>query len=47
MPFYDPVISEASVIGMHRFAQAIGLLGRPVAYDEVVATGFRALWRSP
>jgi NitT/TauT family transport system substrate-binding protein len=44
LPFYDPVISEASVAAMNRFAEAIGLLAAPVAYDEVVATPFRDLW---
>ena len=44
LPFYDPVISEASVTAMNGFAQAIGLLRAPVAYDEVVATRFRPLW---
>jgi len=29
---------------MNGFAQAIGLLATPVAYDEVVATRFRDLW---
>src|SRR5712692_1997856 len=47
LPFYDPVISDASVAAMNRFAQAIGLLAGPVAYDEVVATGFRGLWSPP
>jgi NitT/TauT family transport system substrate-binding protein len=47
LPFYDPVISEASVAAMNRFAQAIGLLAGPVAYDEVVATRFRGLWSPP
>jgi NitT/TauT family transport system substrate-binding protein len=47
LPFYDPVISEASVAAMNRFAQAIGLLAGPVAYDEVVATGFGGLWSPP
>ncbi len=44
LPFYDPVISEASVAAMNRFAETIGLLAAPVAYDEVVATPFRDLW---
>ncbi len=44
LPFYDPVISEASVNTMNRFAQAIGLLTEPVGYDQVVATRFRELW---
>ena len=44
LPFYDPVISEASVAAMNGFAQAIGLLAVPVAYDGVVATRFRDLW---
>ena len=44
LPFYDPVILEAAVAAMNGFAQAIGLLATPVAYDEVVATRFRDLW---
>ena len=44
LPFYDPVIPEAAVATMNGFAQAIGLLATPVAYDEVVATRFRDLW---
>ena len=47
LPFYDPRISEASVNVMNRFAQTIGLLAAPVAYDEVVATRFRSLWSPP
>ncbi len=45
LPFYDPVISEAAVATMNRFAQAIGLLAGPVPYEHVVATRFRDLWR--
>ncbi len=44
LPFYDPVIPDAAVAMMNGFAQAIGLLAAPVAYDEVVATRFRDLW---
>jgi NitT/TauT family transport system substrate-binding protein len=44
LPFYDPVISHAAVATMNGFAQAIGLLARPVAYDAVVATRFSGLW---
>src|SRR5215467_1362559 len=44
LPFYDPVISPAAVATMNGFAQAIGLLARPVAYDVVVATRFSGLW---
>jgi NitT/TauT family transport system substrate-binding protein len=43
-PFYDPVVGESAVTAMNGFAQAIGLLEAPAAYDEVVATRFRALW---
>ncbi len=43
-PFYDPVISEESVIGLNRFAQSVGHLSGPVPYDRVVAIGFRHLW---
>jgi NitT/TauT family transport system substrate-binding protein len=45
LPFYDPVVSEASVAVMNRFAQAIGLLAGPVAYDKVVALRFSGLWQ--
>lgn len=44
LPFYDPVIAEGAVAAMNGFAQAIGLLSAPVAYDDVVATRFRDLW---
>jgi NitT/TauT family transport system substrate-binding protein len=43
-PFYDPVVGESAVTAMNGFAQAIGLLATPAAYDEVVATRFRGLW---
>jgi ABC-type nitrate/sulfonate/bicarbonate transport system substrate-binding protein len=46
LPFYEPAISEAAVTAMNRFAQAIGLLWGPVAYDQVVATRFRDLWKA-
>jgi NitT/TauT family transport system substrate-binding protein len=42
-PFYDPVISEESVIGLNRFAQSVGHLSGPVPYERVVAIGFRHL----
>ena len=45
--FYDPVVGEAAVASMNGFAQAIGLLAGPVAYDQVVATRFRDLWSAP
>jgi NitT/TauT family transport system substrate-binding protein len=45
LPFYDPVISEAAVAALNRFAQSIGHLSGTVAYDRVVAVQFRNLWR--
>jgi NitT/TauT family transport system substrate-binding protein len=45
--FYDPVVGEAAVASMNGFAQAIGLLAGPVAYDQIVATRFRDLWSAP
>src|SRR2546422_845935 len=44
LPFYDASISESSVTAMNGFAQAIGMLEGPVAYESVVATRFRPLW---
>jgi ABC-type nitrate/sulfonate/bicarbonate transport system substrate-binding protein len=35
-PFYDPAISPQSVEAMNCFAQDIGLLSKPVAYEQVV-----------
>jgi NitT/TauT family transport system substrate-binding protein len=43
-PFYDPVISEEMIVKMNRFARTIGHLSQPVAYDQVVAVGYRDLW---
>jgi NitT/TauT family transport system substrate-binding protein len=45
LPFYDPVIDEAAVQTMNEFAMALGLIQTKVAYDQVVATRFRDLWR--
>ncbi len=45
LPFYDPVISEEAVSAMNRFAQSLGLLVKPIAYDQVVDVRFRCFWR--
>jgi NitT/TauT family transport system substrate-binding protein len=42
--FYDPVISEASVVRMNNFAQAIGHLPGPVPYEQVVDVRCRQWW---
>jgi ABC-type nitrate/sulfonate/bicarbonate transport system substrate-binding protein len=44
--FYNPAISEAAVEKMNRFAQSVGHLSGPVAYDRVAAVRFRDLWRT-
>jgi ABC-type nitrate/sulfonate/bicarbonate transport system substrate-binding protein len=38
-PFYEPTISEKQVEAMNRFARDIGLLSKPVNYEEVVWKG--------
>lgn len=43
--FYDPVITEEMVLKMNRFAQTVGQLSGPVAYEDVVAVRYRELWR--
>ncbi len=43
--FYNPVISEEMVLKMNRFAQNVGQLWGPVAYEDVVAVRYRELWR--
>jgi ABC-type nitrate/sulfonate/bicarbonate transport system substrate-binding protein len=44
LPYYDPAITEETVDSMNRFAQAAGILSKPVAYDQVVATQLSHLW---
>ena len=44
LPYYDAAISPATVAGMNRFAQDLGLLSGPVPYEQVVATQFSKLW---
>jgi ABC-type nitrate/sulfonate/bicarbonate transport system substrate-binding protein len=44
LPFYNPVISEASVAALNRFAESVGLLSGPVPYERVAAVRFRDLW---
>jgi ABC-type nitrate/sulfonate/bicarbonate transport system substrate-binding protein len=44
LPFYDPQISAEVVSHLNQFAQDIGLLQEPVAYEQVVATRWRHLW---
>jgi ABC-type nitrate/sulfonate/bicarbonate transport system substrate-binding protein len=44
LPFYDPVVREDAVATMNGFAQAIGMLSGPVAYEAVAATRFRDQW---
>ena len=40
-PYYEPLISRASVQALNGFARAIGLLSREPSYDEVVAAQLR------
>jgi NitT/TauT family transport system substrate-binding protein len=47
LPYYDPHIPREKVLSMNRFAQDIGLLKAPVAYEQVVATEFSHLWNEP
>jgi ABC-type nitrate/sulfonate/bicarbonate transport system substrate-binding protein len=46
LPFYDAAIGEASVAAVNAFARDVGVLAGDVAYDQIVATEFRELWRS-
>jgi NitT/TauT family transport system substrate-binding protein len=39
LPFYDSSISEQDVASMNQFARNLGLLSKPVSYQEVVWTG--------
>lgn len=44
LPYYDAGISEAAVAGLNGFAQAAGLLKKPVAYEDMVASQMRSIW---
>jgi NitT/TauT family transport system substrate-binding protein len=44
-PFYDATISAEAVDGINAFAVANGLLAEPLAYDRLVASQFRHLWK--
>ncbi len=44
-PFYDPEISGDTVRALNAFAKDMGLLSRAVAYEQVVATRFKHLWK--
>ena len=39
LPFYDSSIPEKTVSSMNRFAQSLGLLSKPVNYEDVVWKG--------
>ena len=44
-PFYDANITTDLIDGMNTFASNAGLLnGKPVPYDDIIATQFRDLW---
>lgn len=45
LPYYDATISPSFVAGMNQFARDIGILKGSPAYEQVVATQFRDLWR--
>jgi NitT/TauT family transport system substrate-binding protein len=46
LPYYDAAIAPDFVAGMSRFAQDLGLIARPLAYEQAVATQFAPLWKA-
>jgi len=42
--FYEPAISEEAILKLNNFAQSVGHLAGPVAYEKVAAVRFRDLW---
>ena len=46
LPFYQPAVLEEDVGRLNGFAQSMGILSRPVPYEQVVAVRFRGLWAS-
>jgi len=45
LPYYDAGIAPDFVAGMSQFARDLGLIERPLAYEQVVATQFSSLWK--
>jgi len=46
LPYYDASIAPDFVAGMSQFARDLGLIERPLAYEQVVATQFSPLWKA-
>jgi NitT/TauT family transport system substrate-binding protein len=44
LPFYEAAISEEALAGIMDFCCRMGVLTRPVPYEEAVAVQFRGLW---
>jgi NitT/TauT family transport system substrate-binding protein len=44
-PFYDATITSEAIDGLNKFAIANGLLHEPLAYDQIVASQFKDIWR--
>jgi ABC-type nitrate/sulfonate/bicarbonate transport system substrate-binding protein len=44
LPYYDARITPEAVNGMCQFARQFGILDAELAYDDVVATQYSALW---
>ena len=44
-PFFDPAIAPPTVDALNGFARSMGILAATPAYDDVVAPGFRHLWK--
>jgi ABC-type nitrate/sulfonate/bicarbonate transport system substrate-binding protein len=44
-PFYDASISEEAFVQTCRFAEKVGLMSAPVAYEQAVAARFAHLWK--
>ena len=43
-PYYNPTITEDSVLALNRFARDTGILSRQVPYERVVDIGSSGLW---
>ena len=46
LPYYDAAITPDFVAGMSQFARDLGVVERPLTYEQVVATQFSPLWKA-
>ncbi|MGN6462664.1 MAG: hypothetical protein ACTHLY_15845, partial [Pseudolabrys sp.] len=45
-PYYEATITTEAINGLNKFAIVSGLLDRPLAHEDIVATKFQSIWHT-